>query len=117
MKGYVITDRPVYRPGQAVKFKYWVNTAKYDQQGKSAFAGKSFTVRVTNQRNEKILEKSYTADEYGGFNDEFTLASGAVLGIYNIQLLDDKVISGGSFRVEEYKKPEFEVKVDAPTLR
>ena len=27
----------------------------------------------------------------------------------------DNTLGGGSFRVEEYKKPEFEVKVDAPT--
>ncbi|HEX2952311.1 MAG TPA: alpha-2-macroglobulin, partial [Armatimonadota bacterium] len=30
VKTFVITDRPVYRPGQPVKFKFWVNTAKYD---------------------------------------------------------------------------------------
>ena len=26
----MITDRPVYRPDQAVKYKFWVDYAKYD---------------------------------------------------------------------------------------
>ncbi|MFO1022365.1 MAG: hypothetical protein U0903_16970 [Planctomycetales bacterium] len=30
-KGFVITDRPVYRPGQKVQYKIWVRHAKYDQ--------------------------------------------------------------------------------------
>ncbi len=37
----------------------------------------------------------------------------APLGVYNL-ILQDRVYGGGSFRVEEYKKPEFEVTVDAP---
>src|SRR5262249_2016742 len=35
-KVFAITDRPVYRPGQTVKFKFWIEQAKYDQAEKSA---------------------------------------------------------------------------------
>jgi len=118
-KVFVITDRPVYRPAQPVKFKFWVNHARYDQEGKSAFAGKKFTVRVNDPKGEKIFEKSYTADEYGGFDGELTLGEEAALGVYRIWLPHDKALAnpahgGSSFRVEEYKKPEFEVTVEAP---
>ena len=113
-KTYVITDRPVYRPAQTVKFKFWVNTAKYDQEGKSAFAGRPFNVRVNDPKGEKVFEKSYTADEYGGFDGELPpLNKEATLGVYRI-FLTGAPGGGGSFRVEEYKKPEFEVKVEAP---
>ncbi len=111
-KVFVITDRPVYRPDQTVKFKFWVNQAKYDQEGKSAFAGRQFTTKVTNPRGETIFEKSFTADEYGGFHGEFALEKEATLGVYNIHIPS---MGGGNFRVEEYKKPEFEVKIEAPT--
>src|SRR3712207_7075998 len=30
-KAFGITDRPVYRPAQPVKYKFWVGQAKYDQ--------------------------------------------------------------------------------------
>ncbi|MHB9132305.1 MAG: alpha-2-macroglobulin family protein [Armatimonadota bacterium] len=158
-KTFAITDRPVYRPGNAVKFKFWVNQAKYDQDGKSPYAGAKFTVRATNPKGEKVFEKELTADDFGGFDGEFPLEKDAMLGSYYISLpnppepvevpvgtatapvagkaamgrgvaaptisqSDDVIalprfvknnIGGGiGFRVEEYKKPEFEVTVQAP---
>ncbi|MCE5278647.1 MAG: alpha-2-macroglobulin, partial [Planctomycetaceae bacterium] len=110
-KAFTITDRPVYRPQQTVKFKVWINHAKYDQEGKSAFAGHSFTVQVHNPKGEKIFEKTLKADDYGGMDGELSLPKEAALGVYRIGVPH----GGGTFRVEEYKKPEFEVKVDAPT--
>ena len=121
-KVFVMTDRPVYRPGGPVKFKLWVNTAKYDLEGKSEFAGKEFTVRISDPKGEKVLEKKFTADEFGGFDSEITLDKTATLGVYHISLpyelnpvfKNRGYSGGGSFRLEEYKKPEFEVKVEAP---
>lgn len=110
-KVFTITDRPVYRPNQTVKFKFWVEHAKYDQAEVSAFANKPFTVQINNPNGEKILEKAITADEYGGLDGEYALPKGAALGVYSVFLVDH---GGGNFRVEEYKKPEYEVRVDAP---
>ena len=114
VKTYVITDRPVYRPAQKVKFKFWVNRAQYDQEGKSQFAGQSFQVRINNPKGEKVFEKPFKADEFGGFDGEWELPKEATLGMYRV-FLPHSPGGGGSFRVEEYKKPEFEVKVEAPT--
>ena len=119
IKTFVMTDRPVYRPAQPVKFKFWVNQAQYDREGKSPFAGKSFLVRVNDPKNEKVFEKRFTADDYGGFDGELTLSKEATLGQYYIFLPQDNPNmnpcgGGSSFRLEEYKKPEFEVKVEAP---
>jgi uncharacterized protein YfaS (alpha-2-macroglobulin family) len=119
---FSISDRPVYRPQQTVHFKLWVRHAKYDQEDTSSFANKPFKVRIFNPKGEKLLEKSYTADDYGGMADDYAVAKGATLGVYNIQVIDptwngnrERVLGGGSFRVEEYKKPEFEVQVEAPS--
>ena len=112
-KAYVLTDRPVYRPGAPVRFKFWVARARYDQPGRSEFAGRSFTVEITNPRHEKVFTKQFTADSFGGFDGSFELPSDASLGLYYFTA--PQVAHGeGWFRVEEYKKPEFEVKVDAP---
>ena len=143
-KVYSITDRPVYRPEQAVKFKFWVAHAKYDLDEKSGFAGREFWVEIHNPKGEKVYEKSLKADEYGGIADELKLPADAVLGVYQMQVFGSpqpdapaakqpKVLGaiaggmrravaqgqraqlgGGHFRVEEYKKPEYEVTVDAP---
>jgi uncharacterized protein YfaS (alpha-2-macroglobulin family) len=110
-KVFTITDRPVYRPNQTVKFKFWIEHAKYDQADTSSFGNRQFTVEIKNPKQEKVLEKVFTTDEYGGLDGEFPLSKAASLGQYAIYIVGQ---GGGSFRVEEYKKPEFEVRVEAP---
>jgi uncharacterized protein YfaS (alpha-2-macroglobulin family) len=113
---FAITDRPVYRPQQTAHFKVWVRHAKYDQADTSSFANQDFTVEIREPRGEKILEKDFHTDEYGGLSGELPLSRGAMLGAYSVQIKQGNRYYGGtSFRVEEYKKPEFEVKVEAPT--
>ncbi len=111
-KAFLITDRPVYRPGQTVKFKLWLETAKYDLESKSEFANVSALLRMQDPRGEKVLEKTYQTDEFGGFDGEYTIPADATLGVYALGVDN---FGGGNFRVEEYKKPEYEVTVDAPT--
>ena len=108
---FTMTDRPVYRPENKVQFKAWVRHAKYDQPDNSDFAGQNFLVVVRNPKGEKVFEKGINADEYAGVGGEFTLAKDATLGVYSVQIGDH---GHATFRVEEYKKPEFEVKVEAP---
>jgi uncharacterized protein YfaS (alpha-2-macroglobulin family) len=115
VRAFIMTDRPVYRPEQTVHFKSWVRHAKYDQADTSDFAGQDFTVKINNPKGEKIYEKTLTADAYGGIMDELFLSKGTTLGAYNLQIWQgNKFYGGESFRVEEYKKPEFEVKIEAP---
>ncbi|MDZ7617613.1 MAG: MG2 domain-containing protein, partial [Patescibacteria group bacterium] len=116
VKVFPMTDRPVYRPEQKVHFKFWVGRAQYDQEDASQFAGQSFTVEIADGRGENVLEKTYTADEYGGFEGELALPKDATLGSYGMSVRQgDQHFGGGQFRVEEYKKPEFEVSIDAPS--
>ncbi len=111
-KTFAITDRPVYRPGQTVQFKFWIRQAQYDGDDKSAFAHQSFAVEIHNPRGEKIYGETLTSDNYGGIAGKFELPGDATLGQYQLIVVNR---GGGTFRVEEYKKPEFEVTVDAPT--
>ena len=62
---FTITDRPVYRPEQAVKFKLWVREAKYDQPDKSEYAGRDVKVLIHNGQNQKVFETTGKLDEYG----------------------------------------------------
>jgi len=115
-KAVLITDRPVYRPEQTVHFKTWVRHAKYDMQDISSFAGKTFSLEIKDPQGTSIFKHAFTADEYGGFAGELRLADDAMLGQYTIHLPDTtSKQSGGTFRVEEYKKPEYEVTINAPS--
>lgn len=115
---FTITDRPVYRPGQEVKWQLWARKVGYDPKlNTNPFTGDQCEVTIMNQRGEKVSEKTYRVDESGAVQDTLALAEDATLGIYRMIIrLNGKEGPFGnhSFRVEEYKKPEFEVKVKAP---
>ncbi len=111
-KAYLMTDRPVYRPKQTVRFKLWVRRARYDLgEGQSTYAGRAFRVEIRDPRGGKIYAKTLTADEFGGISGELALPESATLGNYRISVGRRY---GGTFRVEEYRKPEFEVSIEAP---
>ncbi|QDU38879.1 MG2 domain protein [Maioricimonas rarisocia] len=114
-KVFTITDRPVYRPAQTVKFKFWVREVRYDVPDRSRFANRTFTVKIHDPEGTEVFSDAIETDEYGGLLGEFPLSEDAKLGQYGIVLEPQNGIhGGGNFRVEEYKKPEFEVLVEAP---
>lgn len=114
-KVYVVTDRPVYRPDQKVQFKFWIREARYDLDDRERFARLPFTVRIHDPQGTEVFRQEFTTDEYGGLAGEYALPRDAKLGQYSL-FIDQahNVGGGGNFRVEEYKKPEFEVLVEAP---
>ncbi len=122
-KVYTITDRPVYRPDQPVQYKFWVGYARYDLPDQaSPFAGRSFLVEIHNPKGEKVFAETKKADPYGGLDGQWKVPADAALGVYSVTIKPPGPApntalypqGGGTFRVEEYKKPEFEVTVEAP---
>ena len=114
-KSYGITDRPVYRPEQKVHLKFWSRTAKYDLADVSLFANRQCMIEIRHQNTGKVQEfKNLRTDEFGGVEAEWTLPPDARLGIYYVSIKGEVPNGSIQFRVEEYKKPEFEVTVEAP---
>jgi len=119
-KCFVTTDRPVYRPDQEVKFKAWTRKVGYELPlDTSAYAKATLRVEVYDPKNEKLFSEDLVADEFGGIDSMLKLESEATLGVYSVRVgwpsgENLSQIGAVTFRVEEYKKPEFEVIVDAP---
>lgn len=111
VKCLAVTDRPVYRPGHKVQFKFWVRHAQFDAPDESRFANQTFQIEIRDPQNEQVLSQSLTADAYGGLAGEWTAPADAALGQYRLQVVNH---GGGAFRIEEYKKPEYEVTIDGP---
>lgn len=110
-KVYTVTDRPLYRPGQTVYFKTWLRPVSYVEPLDQDLSGREVTIEVRDPRDESIHTSELKTDAYGAVGGEFTLPSSATLGQFSIHI-NDRYAS--NFRVEEYKKPEFEVTVTAP---
>jgi len=108
-KGYVYTDRPVYRPGHTVHFKAILRLETPD--GYQVPAGRKLAVEIQDSGLKPVYQKTLTASPNGTIEDHLILAPGAALGIYFIQAKAGDDYMGGNFEVEEYKKPEYEVRV------
>ena len=112
VKTYCITDRPVYRPEQKVKFKFWIRRASTTRRTTRSSPSRRSSSNSTIPRARRSRTGRCRADEYGGIEGSYDLPGDATLGQYQLSVV--RICGGGSFRVEEYKKPEFEVTVEAP---
>ncbi|HEY6230591.1 MAG TPA: MG2 domain-containing protein, partial [Pyrinomonadaceae bacterium] len=113
IKGYIYTDRPVYRPTHKVSFKGILRLVDPNGAYKPT---ESNTVNVTiaDPNSANIFEKELPLSPRGTFNGEVEIADEAPLGSYSIAAEVDGGSANGSFEVAEYKKPEYKVTVSAP---
>jgi uncharacterized protein YfaS (alpha-2-macroglobulin family) len=107
--GYTYTDRPVYRPGHPVHFRSILRT----RTGNVYHLPKLQTVSVEVQGPDEktIYRKQLPVSAMGTVAGDLTLPSDAGLGYYSVQLHAEGATVQAGFEVEEYKKPEYEVRV------
>jgi len=110
--GFVYTDRPVYRPGHTVHLKGILRNLTGDRY--KVPAGTPVQVTVTDPTSKTVFQKSLTLSPMGTVHADFDISPGAALGYYSISISPPTNEGGanGSFDVEEYKKPEYQVKVN-----
>lgn len=109
---YGYTDRPVYRPGQKVS---WRAILRERESGVlKNLAQQQVSLQITDARGQTTDYGTVMSNAYGAVNGEFPLDAKAVLGGYAIGLKwagYSYPVRVAEFQVDEYKKPEFEVKV------
>jgi uncharacterized protein YfaS (alpha-2-macroglobulin family) len=113
IKGYIYTDRPVYRPAHKISFKGIVRVV--DAAGAyKPVESNTVNVTITDPNSATILTKELPISPRGTFNGEVETTEESPLGSYSIAAEVDGGTSRGSFEVAEYKKPEYKVTVAAP---
>ncbi|MBQ6310932.1 MAG: alpha-2-macroglobulin [Bacteroidales bacterium] len=102
----IITDRSIYRPGQTV----YVKGLYYYQKGDEANVreGEKVTVELLNHNREVVDKKEVVTNSFGSFDTSLQIPSGGLMGSYTIKANSNSV----TIRVEEYKRPTFEVRSD-----
>ncbi len=113
--GYVYTDRPVYRPGHTVQFKAILRKRSGEQLVLPTERQVQLTITDANQN--PILKKTCTLSPFGSINGSLELPATAALGYYTISASINGSHINGNFEVQEYKKPEYFVKVTPARLR
>lgn len=113
-KTYLFTDRTIYRPGQTVYYKGIIVknsiTGYYNTitQGVAANVRERVTLKDANWQT--VEQTDLTTNEYGSFSGSFVLPTSGLNGSFRIQCRHGET----SIRVEEYKRPTFEVELEQP---
>lgn len=106
VKYQLFTDRAIYRPGQKV---HATAVSYIVKKGLDASVpGKSMELKfILRDANWKLVaEQKATTDEYGTASVDFELPQGGQTGMYHVSVNNR---ANSSFRVEEYKRPTFEI--------
>ena len=113
---YGITDRPLYKPGDTAHLKFFLRNVGYSEPEESRWAHQTGQLTVMNGRGEEVLKiENLKTDALGAVETEFIIPKDAGLGVWQAGYqIVDRISALVSFSVEEYRKPEFEVKVEAP---
>ena len=108
--GYIVTDKPIYKPGQTVQARVFALTAAL------MAAHASVVVELTDPASNKI--KKWDLEVDAGFATfELPLSAKPVLGVWTLSASTPDGFAdvvAASFEVEEYVLPKFEVVLDVP---
>ncbi len=117
LKAYGVSDRPMYRPGETVKAKFWLAHTVYGDAASQRATNLPITIELHDQQGTVIVTKQVTTDRFGACEVQIELPKTVGLGRFQFQVTNPSqgyIESSLAIRVEEYRKPEFEVKILAP---
>jgi alpha-2-macroglobulin len=107
---YIYTDRPIYQPGQTVFFKAIVRQDE-DAILSVPDAGTAVTARIRDGRNNLVQTFDLTTNNFGTVHGQFQIAEGAGLGSYAVEIVAGDDSQRRTFKVEAYRKPDYEVTI------
>ena len=113
---FVFDDRQLYRPGEQVSLKGWLRTVQYGKTGDVAahWSGLStISYVVRDARNNELAKGQTEVAPTGGFDLRFTLPATPNLGHARVELSGPGTSHTHRFRIEEFRRPEFEVTAQA----
>ena len=109
---YAFTERPLYRPGQEVFVKVILRRVE-DGENRVVSGSQTLAFTVLDPEDTKVTEgqaKLLNA-ETGSYAAQFNLPGAGRLGLYRIVFQGPQGPGQAEFKVEQFVKPAFEVKV------
>lgn len=109
-KLYAVTDRPLYRPGETVFVKFMGRTFRSARESAPVTAGE-LKLKVFDANGFPVAGQTLQMTPKTGGDTSFQLPDNAVAGGYELRFAYKGNSYGAAFRVAEYQKPHFEIKV------
>ncbi len=116
--GGLHTDRPIYRPRHTVYVRGAIRAIEGETYALPD-SGQQVRLSVRDPSNKVMYSTVLSLGEFGTFDTSIILDSSATPGHYSIAIGDPAAEEGrgnffhGSFQVAEYRKPAFEVTIEA----
>ena len=111
----LFTDRSIYRPGQTLQ----ASAIAFDKRrdGSSVMTGQKVTFRLHDANGREAATAECVTDSYGTASTSFVLPSNGLTGFFRLSatVADGKAQAYASVRVEEYKRPSFDITYDKLT--
>jgi uncharacterized protein YfaS (alpha-2-macroglobulin family) len=107
------TDRAIYRPGQTIQYKgicLWVDQ---DKDNYETLKGEELTVVFRDPNGKEIARQKQRANDFGSFAGSFTAPRDRLMGQMMLGV-EGRAQGQAWVRVEEYKRPKFQVTLEAP---
>jgi uncharacterized protein YfaS (alpha-2-macroglobulin family) len=108
----VFTDRSIYRPQQKLFWKVIAYRGRADQGSYKTASGTRLTVNLRDPNNQEVAKLEVTTNDFGTASGEFLIPSGRLLGRWSVNCMQHN--GSAQVRVEEYKRPTFEVSLKDP---
>ncbi len=112
---YLVTDRPIYRPGQTVQYKATIRTrTSAPVPGGVALkplANAPVSVEIRDATDALLSRQTVTTNANGSLAGSFALAAEPTLGHWQIVIARGDSRYYGAFDVQAYRKPEMAVTV------
>ena len=104
----LLTDRAIYRPGQTV----YVKGIAYSQNTDSAWVRTSadFELLLLDANRQEVASQAVRTNEFGSFSARLVLPSSCLNGVFTLTTRGGE--ASRLVRVEEYKRPSFEITFD-----
>lgn len=110
LRAALFTERGVYRPGNKVYLKL---AGHPDIADTSNGGDNAVSIVVNDSRGRKVLSKKILLDTYHSASHTFTLSKEANVGVYSVNAKVGRATLTHTFRVEEYRVPTFEVRMNS----
>ena len=107
----IYTDRSVYRPMQQVLWKIVAYEGVVSDGEFDTLPSRAVTVHLLDGNGEAVSSVETFTNRFGSASGSFEIPSGRMLGQWRLQT---SLGGQSSIRVEEYKRPSFEVSIGEP---
>lgn len=108
---FIFSDRSIYRPGQTIRWKIVAYRGSADVARFRVQPQTAVTLKLTDTNGQTVESRTVSTNAYGSAAGEFVIPTGRALGQWSLQ---SSIGGYGAVRVEEYKRPTFEVQLTDP---